>query len=261
MSSVKKVTGSLTAQNLNAATGVPTAGSVVVMTVGSLSSLAIQVAGTYTGALSVQARNNKTNWITLGGGQVFNVNTATGNTNISTGLQGIFQVDVSGFDEVRLTPLSAFSGKADITLRATDAESVVSISGGTINATATMTSTTLAAPSSTIAGLTERKVLAAATTNATSVKTSAARLLAYQFTNLSASPRFIKFYNKASAPVPGTDTPIFTVAVPAGQNIDNALPYGLTFSLGLAFAITAAVADNDATVIAANDVVGSLHYV
>jgi hypothetical protein len=103
--------------------------------------------------------------------------------------------------------------------------------------------------------------MAAASTNATSVKASAARLYEIHLCNVSAAIKYVKFYNKASAPTVGTDVPVATYPIPAnGGRIDFDSTNGISFALGLAYAITGAVADTDTTAVAANDVVGELLY-
>ena len=95
----------------------------------------------------------------------------------------------------------------------------------------------------------------AATTNATLVRTGPAQVLHIVATNVSASIRYLKIYNKATAPTVGTDTPILSFPIPAGGfiNIPSTLS-GIYIPLGLGYAITGAAADSDTTVIAANDV-------
>lgn len=105
-------------------------------------------------------------------------------------------------------------------------------------------------------------VKAAATTNATSVKASAGNVYGMCLTNNSAAVKYLKFYNKASAPTVGTDTPVAVFGIPAnGGNltIDHvwAVP---RFSTGIAYAITGAVTDADTTAVAVNDVSGWIVY-
>jgi hypothetical protein len=104
------------------------------------------------------------------------------------------------------------------------------------------------------------KVLSAASTNATSLKGSAARLYGYALTNTSAALKYVKFYNKATAPTVGTDTPVKTIAIPAGQCVVVTSDVGVAFSTGLGLAITGAAADNDATAVAANDVIANIDF-
>jgi hypothetical protein len=95
----------------------------------------------------------------------------------------------------------------------------------------------------------------AASTNATSIKTSAGTLYSVVASNFGASPRYAKFYNKASAPTVGSDVPFFTVTIPvAGTLVLEFGAVGVRFGTGIALAITAGAADTDATAIAASEV-------
>ena len=100
-----------------------------------------------------------------------------------------------------------------------------------------------------------RLLSSAATTNATLIKASAGRLFLIIGRNNVASIRYLKFYNKASAPTVGTDVPVLTIALDASSQFEIDLnPYGQFFTTGIAFAITGALADNDTTAIAAADI-------
>lgn len=93
-----------------------------------------------------------------------------------------------------------------------------------------------------------------ATTNASSVKTSAGNLYSIVATNLTATTMYLKIYNKASAPTVGTDIPIMTIPLPA--NDIKVLEFGrvgIRPSLGIALAVTGGLADSDTTVITAGN--------
>jgi hypothetical protein len=110
-------------------------------------------------------------------------------------------------------------------------------------------------------GSTNRLLSAAATTNATSVKTSAADLFRARGYNASASARYLKLYNKASAPTVGTDTPVATYYLPPSSTFEIAFDTPLYFGTGLAFALTGAAVDSDTTAIAAGDILClNIHY-
>jgi hypothetical protein len=95
----------------------------------------------------------------------------------------------------------------------------------------------------------------AATTNATSVKASAGNVFGLAVSNQSAAAKFLKIYNKASAPTVGTDIPILTVPIPVANCVALDLGYeGLRCSTGIALAITNLIADADATAVAVGDV-------
>lgn len=106
-------------------------------------------------------------------------------------------------------------------------------------------------------GYTSGKLISAATTNATVIKASTGTLGFVSVTNTNASPIYIKFYNKATAPTVGTDVPVQTYLVPAnGSGSNLSLPtQGLNFSLGIGFATTTGAADTDTGAVAAGEVI------
>jgi hypothetical protein len=106
------------------------------------------------------------------------------------------------------------------------------------------------------------KATAAASINLTSVRNVAATLSGGYLRNRSAAEKYVKFYNKASAPVVASDVPVITVGIPAAGfiNIGDLVGWGMRFSIGIAFAITGAYADADATAVAAADVDVNLIY-
>lgn len=109
---------------------------------------------------------------------------------------------------------------------------------------------------------TSRIVSAAASTNATSAMAAAGRVYAIQGYNASAAVRYLKLYNKASAPTVGTDTPVKTLALPPGCGFAFDWPNGYWFAAGIACALTTGPADNDTGALTAGDVLGlNLDYV
>lgn len=102
------------------------------------------------------------------------------------------------------------------------------------------------------------KRIATADVNAVSLKATAGRLYLLVASNLTASAKFVKLYNKTSAPTVGTDVPVLTFPVQANQTVtlySDSPDGGLPFSAGVAFAMTGAVGDADATALAAGDMV------
>lgn len=103
------------------------------------------------------------------------------------------------------------------------------------------------------------KIISAATTNLTQVKVGSGYIGSLCLFNLNATQnRYLKVYDSAS-PTVGTTVPVQTYPIPAntggsGSNIPLC-GLGLAFANGIAFAITANLADNDATAIAAGEVV------
>jgi len=109
-------------------------------------------------------------------------------------------------------------------------------------------------------GLSISRTLSAASTNATSVKASAGQVFGYYLFNANAATRYLKLYNKASAPTVGTDTPVATIPIPAGAAANVEFTQGVAFATGIALALTTGVADADTGAVAANEVVVNLFY-
>jgi hypothetical protein len=115
----------------------------------------------------------------------------------------------------------------------------------------------------TAGGLSMSKTVSAATTNATSVKASAGKVYAIQASNVNAAARYLKLYNKASAPTVGTDTPVKTLIIPgntAGAGTNIVFPTGIEFTTGIAFALTVEATDAGTTAVAANELVINIDY-
>lgn len=131
--------------------------------------------------------------------------------------------------------------------------------GNTANTTPWLVTTRPAATGSTLA---KHRLIAAATTNATSVKASAGQVYTIHVYNVSAAVKFLKLYNKATAPTVGTDTPVETHAIPAANwvRIDYT-NHGNPFATGIGYALTGGGADSDTTALAAGDVVLNMLYV
>lgn len=99
-----------------------------------------------------------------------------------------------------------------------------------------------------------------ATTNLTIVKAGAGSILSGIIGNTSSSAKYLKVYDKATAPVLASDVPQYTLLLPAGGSIRIEAHDVTPYVLGLAYAITGAPGDTDATAVAVNDVVGFLKY-
>ena len=118
--------GTITTQNLVPA-GAATAGSAVAVTLNGANTLGVQVTGTYTGALSLQGTMDGVNWVTVGGIPFINLNTGGSLATIPSALQSIFQADVGGFVQARITGLAAMTGTATVTLQAVQAASMMAL--------------------------------------------------------------------------------------------------------------------------------------
>lgn len=115
---------------------------------------------------------------------------------------------------------------------------------GSLTSAGTTTATPATGTNTNIATL-----VTAATTNAVAVKVTAGNLYEVTISNVTATPAFVKFYNKASAPNVGTDVPVLTI--PVAANATEAYqfpPVGKRFVTGIALAVTGAAAATDTTV-------------
>lgn len=111
-------------------------------------------------------------------------------------------------------------------------------------------------------GLTQHKRISTADTNAVSLKASAGQIYAIHIYNTHATDkRFLKLYNKASAPTVGTDTPTKTICLGPGQDFTFFWDVGLPFATGIAYAITSWLTDADTGAIGANEVVLNIDYI
>lgn len=115
----------------------------------------------------------------------------------------------------------------------------------------------------TAGGLSMSKTVSAASTNATSLKASAGKIYSIQASNVNAAARYLKLYNKSSAPTVGTDTPVKTLIIPgntAGAGTNIVFPTGIEFATGIAFALTTEATDAGTTGVAASEIVVNIDY-
>jgi hypothetical protein len=109
-----------------------------------------------------------------------------------------------------------------------------------------------------------RLVSSANSTNPTSVKTSAGKVMAGYVLNTTATIQYLKLYNKTSAPTVGTDVPVVTIPLPPNIMVyftDVFGIYGAYFSSGIAYAITNGLLDNDTGVLPAGATVLHISFV
>lgn len=107
-------------------------------------------------------------------------------------------------------------------------------------------------------------LISAATTNATVIKNAPGTLNFLTASNVNASPRYLKVYDKATAPTVGTDVPTLIFLIPgntAGAGTNIPIPAGgIDFENGISFALTTGVAVADTGAVAANEIVVNYGY-
>lgn len=220
----------------------------------------LQLAGTFSFTITIEISNDNTNWqgiplYAVGSG--LPTSATTGGTSSTTPFWGYCK---GRYIRVRCSAFtSSASGAVTFVLRSTPPplefinvliqNSPLTVSAQPGGATGSLS-------------FTSARITASATSNtSTNVKASAGNLYSVVLSNTSASAKFFKFYNKATAPTVGTDTPIWTMLLPAGTTtVINLDMNPMRFATGIGYGITGAVADNDTTALVANDVVGILNY-
>jgi len=92
------------------------------------------------------------------------------------------------------------------------------------------------------------KYFSDATTNSTLVASGYRTLTGAVVINTTATLYYLKLYDKATAPVCGTDTPVQVYPIPASASGNGfALPMNIGFVSGMGFCLTGGMADNDVT--------------
>lgn len=223
----------------------------LVLDVRELNTVLVTLTGTYSFTLVFEASDdNGTTWFPIQMATV-NANTVAISHSTASATQA-YEASCHAFTTFRVR-CSAFTSAGTHTVRITGTSRAVE-PAPVIQA---VPSQTIATPSGSAHSLT-----AAATTNATSVKTTAANLFELTVDNFTASTKWFKLYNKASAPTVGTDVPVLTVPIPANSFVSvNFGQNGKRFTTGLAFAITGAQAVADTTALAAGDTHSHLTYI
>lgn len=113
----------------------------------------------------------------------------------------------------------------------------------------------------TAAGLasTNTHFVAAGSTNATLVKNAAGKVFGWFFANTTATWRYVKLHNSATAPTAGAGV-VRTIGIPPNGVASFFSEGGITFATGIGLTMVTGAADTDATAVTANDIVGELFY-
>jgi hypothetical protein len=94
----------------------------------------------------------------------------------------------------------------------------------------------------------------AASVNATLASATARVFYVATGQNTNAAARYLKIYDKATAPTVGTDVPIWVEYLPPSSKFSISLPSPMRLANGLAYAITTGVADTDTGALTAGDI-------
>jgi hypothetical protein len=106
--------------------------------------------------------------------------------------------------------------------------------------------------------------LSTAAVQAAEIKGSAGTVYSMQFFNKNAAAMYVRLYNQTGAPAAGdTANIVWRGMIPgntAGTGYVVQFPKGKAFSTGIGIRVSGAVADNDTTVLGANEVMGNVGY-
>jgi hypothetical protein len=205
-----------------------------------------------TGTMTMAWSNDGTNWVNT------SVFTSGGTIAASMNAAGLWFTPVCGkYARLRLT-IATTGGTTTLAVvgMTTDRQPWQETQpvSGTVTATVTGGTTLPVTP-------TQSFVNSAATTNATSTKASAGTVWSVLASNINAAVRYLKLYNKASAPTVGTDIPVMVIPIPAGGVVQiNGGSNGLRFGTGIAWALTTGAADSNATAVAAGEIKVAIAY-
>lgn len=179
-------------------------------------------------------------------------------------------VTLAGADDAKTATDVSTASPLPVRISANDVGSLVvtengNLAAGQSNLTAVVTFPYLLVGTAWVnGGYTPSKTVSAASTNATSLKATAGVVGGVYASNINAAARYLKFYNKSSAPTVGTDIPVQTYLIPgntAGGGTNIPIPErGIAFSAGIAWALTTGVQDSDTGAVAANDLVVNILY-
>lgn len=236
-------TQNIGAPNGNAVTALST---VIAQLGGGFDTAAIQVVGTYTGALTVQIQNDNGTWVNVSAATALtNAATKVQSATIASAAQGVWYLNISGVNAVRVTALAAVTGSASVTIIAGTGTGAVTIDNPiTFAASQAVTSNPPAG--------TTYNLVTAASNNLANIKSTAGNLFEITVSNPTATPIYVKLYNKATAPVVASDVPVLTIAVPAtaagvGEKTINFGAIGKRFATGISIAAVGGAAATDAT--------------
>lgn len=205
-----------------------------------------------TGVVTPAWSNDGTNWVTA------TMQTDAGATGTTFNAAGLRTTNVRArYFRLRLTTATT-AGATTINVAGFQQDLTPAVTtqpvSGTVTATVTGGTTLPVTP-------TQAFTNSAASTNATSTKASAGTVWSVQASNINAAVRYLKLYNKASAPTVGTDVPVLTIPLPAGQVAQiNGGSNGIRFGTGIAWALTVSAADSATDAVAANDIKVSIAY-
>jgi hypothetical protein len=228
---------------------------------------AVQVVSTGTaGTFIFEQSNDNVNWVAL---PVFN-NALTTGAVITAAITAtasaiIYSIPIrANFLRLRIATTITGGSIQAFTRVSTESwtPSISTISNGPntigVSGTVTVTSTRIT-PNAADGHSSHYHLISAASTNDTLVLTGARAIGLITATNINVAARYLKIYNKATAPT-SADTPIMTILLPPGQTVVVGGTSPIRVPLGLGIRLTTGIAIADTAAVAASEHAVSIAY-
>ena len=106
--------------------------------------------------------------------------------------------------------------------------------------------------------MTIHHVIAAGSTNVAQIKATAGRVFGWCLSNTTASWRYVKLHNVASATAGAAVS--MTIGIPPNDKAVCSFPIGVAFATAISRSIVTGSADADVTAVTAGDVVGDIFF-
>lgn len=246
-------TGAITANGQTIVADVSTTSNIVVYVTGTFATHT----GTFEGSLDgttwfgLQAVRSNANTIELTSG------------SLSAAPAYSWELSVNGLTNFRIRATTHGSGTANWRIQpapfATEPIPAAQVSAvQPVNGTLTSAGTTVNTP----ATPTVYVLNSLATANLQFIKATAGTVYSVFASNANAAVRYLKLYNKATAPVVASDVPVMVIAIPPTSHVHlNLGALGHRFTTGIAHAIVTGIADTDGTAVAAAEVKLHIAYI
>jgi hypothetical protein len=248
-------------------TGAPTASSSVSCTLNGETVCTLMLSGTYNTTTTFErSMDGGTTWIPSAM-EVVSIGTTITSLAESDNRATVLRASVGGVTQLRVRCTSYTSGTLNV--RFQPGYGVANVPVGQFGAwtvqpgnTQNTTPWIVGTQAVTSGGYLNYSFLSTAAVQAANIKNSAGQVYGLHFFNINATPVYLRLYNQTTSPGTG-DTVVYRATIPgntAAAGFVVAFPDGYTFGTGIGIRVTASIADNDNTALAANTVMGDVLY-